>query len=45
MIIVLIIILLLIILKFKPRFEYINNKHLILWYTNLNGKMKCLVLF
>lgn len=39
------IIILLIILKFKPRFEYINNKHLILWYTNLKGKMKCLVLF
>lgn len=39
------IIILLIILKFKPRFEYINNKHLILWYTNLNGKMECLVLF
>ena len=39
------IIILLIILKFKPRFEYINNKHLILWHTNLNGKMKCLVLF
>ena len=39
------IIILLIILKFKPRFEYINNKHLILCYTNLNGKMKCLVLF
>lgn len=39
------IIILLIILKFKPRFEYINNKHLILWYANLNGKMKCLVLF